>query len=400
MNPWRGLKGLPRECWILFFTSLINRMGTMALPFLVLYLTTTQGFSATRAGHAATMYGLGSLLVSPIAGRLCDRYGPLRVMKMSLFMTGVMLLFFPMVHGYVPVLAATFVWAMLNEAFRPANMVLTAQYAPPGREKTAFSLYRLAVNLGESIGPLAGGFLAGVWFPVIFLIDGATAILAGLFVSLSAWPHRQKTVAHDTAAAPPARSASVLRDGAFLWFMLALIPVVVAIFQIFSTVALFLTRDLHRPESDLGWLFTVSTLLIVFLEIQVNTMTAHWPHRRALVFGVILISCGIGAQYFANGFGGMALAMIIWTFGEMIVFPSAAACVGELAPPDRRGDYMGMFQVTFSISLILAPLVGTWVYERYGGRNLWAGAFALGMVSALMLTRARLQPLRTEPPMP
>jgi hypothetical protein len=44
MNPWRSLGGLPREVWTLFTAVLINRAGTMALPFLVLYLTQSLGF--------------------------------------------------------------------------------------------------------------------------------------------------------------------------------------------------------------------------------------------------------------------------------------------------------------------------------------------------------------------
>jgi hypothetical protein len=34
-----GLRGLPSDVWIIFATSLVNRAGMMALPFLVLYLT-------------------------------------------------------------------------------------------------------------------------------------------------------------------------------------------------------------------------------------------------------------------------------------------------------------------------------------------------------------------------
>ena len=78
-NPWSGLAGLPRGIWILFAVTLINRMGTMVLPFLVLYLTREIGFSAGRAGLVLTVYGAGALCAAPLAGRLCDRLGATRV---------------------------------------------------------------------------------------------------------------------------------------------------------------------------------------------------------------------------------------------------------------------------------------------------------------------------------
>ena len=84
-NPWRGLGALPPKIWIHFTATLINRMGTMAIPFLVLYLTKDVGFNAEHAGLMLGLYGLGSLCSSPFLGKLSDRVGPVRVMKVSLF---------------------------------------------------------------------------------------------------------------------------------------------------------------------------------------------------------------------------------------------------------------------------------------------------------------------------
>ncbi len=67
MNPWRGLKNLPREMWILSAATLVNRSGTMVLAFLVLYVTHTLGVAPARAALALMVYGLAAL-VSHAAG--------------------------------------------------------------------------------------------------------------------------------------------------------------------------------------------------------------------------------------------------------------------------------------------------------------------------------------------
>jgi hypothetical protein len=84
LNPWRGLRGLPSDVWIIFATSLVNRAGMMALPFLVLYLTTYQHVGASVAGLSISAYGIGGMITAPFAGRLCDRIGPFAVMRGSL----------------------------------------------------------------------------------------------------------------------------------------------------------------------------------------------------------------------------------------------------------------------------------------------------------------------------
>ena len=82
------MRGLPGDVWIIFATTLVNRVGTMVLPFLVLYLAQDLGYSPRRAGFAISVYGFGGLVGAPVGGRLSDRLGPLRVMQFSLVLSG------------------------------------------------------------------------------------------------------------------------------------------------------------------------------------------------------------------------------------------------------------------------------------------------------------------------
>src|SRR4029079_2369979 len=115
INIWRSLKGLPRGVWILSAATLINRSGTMVLPFLVLYLTQELNFSAPRAGFVLAIYGAGSMIAAPLSGRLSDRLGPMPVMRASLVMSGILLFVFPFFRTFGEVLIVTFVWAIVTD---------------------------------------------------------------------------------------------------------------------------------------------------------------------------------------------------------------------------------------------------------------------------------------------
>ena len=69
----------------------------------------------------------------------------------------------------------------------------------------------------------------------------------------------------------------------------------------------------------------------------------------------------------------------------MIVFPASAAYVSEIAPAKKRGEYMGFFQMSFSISFMIGPWLGTLVLENFGSFSLWIAAFAFCAVSAIMI---------------
>jgi MFS family permease len=395
-HPWRGLGSLPRGVWILFATTLINRLGTMALPFLVLYLTRSRGFTAGQAGFVVSVYGLTAILAGPTAGRLCDRIGTLRVLQASLFLSGLAVMAYPLGRGRASILPLTIVWAFTNEAFRPANLSMYAEVAGPSQRRMAFAVARLAVNLGMSVGPAAGGFLAMVSFPALFIVNGATSILAGLALTLWAGAlGAPGAPARSTSGAPTGREMSpwsAFADRRMLYFVAALLPVFLVFFQHEAAMSLYFVRDLGLPASSFGLLFTINTLLIIFLEVPLNLRMAEWPHGRALALGAFLIGAGFGGMAFATGFRSVALTVVIWTFGEMILLPTSSAYAAEIAPAERRGSYMGLYTMSFSVAFAVGPWLGTLTLDRHGPAVLWGAAFLLGCLSAAMMARIRWGP--------
>jgi predicted MFS family arabinose efflux permease len=391
MKAWRDLRELPRGVWVLFATTLVNRAGTMVLPFLVLYLTRDLGFTAGQAGAVLFVYGAGAFISAALSGRLSDVLGPMHVIRDSLFLSGAILLTFPFARSFAAVVAVTFALSLAAEAFRPASMAVVADLVKPAQRKPAFALTRLAINLGMSVGPALGGFLATFSFRSLFLVNGMFSLAAGVLLMLAlrrAPVHRSH--ADDEPGGPvelPSRRA--WSDPRLLFFLAALLPVSLVFFQHMSSMALYLVRDLHLSEVDYGLLFTINTLLIVALEVPINSATAHWPHRRTLALGAFLFGAGFGALAFAWDFWSVAATVVVWTFGEMFLFPSLAAYVTDIAPKSRRGEYMGLTQMAISLAFAIGPWAGTAVLDRFGGKTLWLGSLALGLVATGMMLRLR-----------
>jgi MFS family permease len=395
MNPWRGLKGLPSEIWILFAATLINRAGTMALPFLVLYLTEGLGVAASRAGLVLAFYGVGSLVTAPLAGRLSDRVGPLRIMKLSLIISGALLMVFPLARDYYALLAITTLWAVISEAFRPANMAVISDLVAPDRRKSAFALNRLAINLGMSIGPAAGGFLATISFSTLFYVDGATSILAGLVLAFSRWRPVSHTIETSTQTAAGA-TRSALDHRSFLIFLGAMVLTAMVFFQTAAAMPLYMVRDLNYSEYVFGLLLSINTVLIILIEVPLNTAMSNWPHGRTLALGAVLTGAGFGALAFVSDVWAIGGTVIVWTFGEMILLPSASAFVADVAPATRRGTYMGFYQMSYGIAFAVGPWLGASVLDRFGASTLWCAAFIACLVSAAALWRVGARAEREE----
>jgi MFS family permease len=374
----------------LFATNLVNRMGMMGLPFLVIYLTSARGFSPSDAGLVLSIYGLSGLCTSPFAGRLSDALGPVRVMKYSLLCSGIALILFPFALTFPWIIVGTVLWAVTGEAFRPASLAVITSVVPSERRRSAFSVNRLAINLGMSIGPAFGGFLLMYSYPLIFWVDGATSLMAAILVTV-AMGDRQISVLpvhHPLEQGESTPSQAIWKDRRLFYFLLIILPVFITFFQHSSTVPLVFFEVLHQPASAFGLLFSFNTVLIVLVEIPLNLSMAKWSHRSVLTLGALLVGAGFGAMAFATGFWTVAGTVVIWTFGEMILLPGASAYVGDLAPTHRQGAYMGAYQMVANLSFAIGPWLGTIIFEKLGPTTLWTGLFIICVLSSLLLFRS------------
>jgi MFS family permease len=157
------------------------------------------------------------------------------------------------------------------------------------------------------------------------------------------------------------------------------------IFQHLGAYPLYLVKDLHFQTSTFGVLSAVNTVMIIFIEVPLNTAMSSWSEKKSMALGAFLIGTGFGMTALVRDALPLIMTIAIWTFGEMILFPTSSTFAAEISPPNRRGEYMGYFQMTFSLALTLGPWLGTLVYSNFGGKEVWIAAFIVSILSSVAL---------------
>ncbi len=388
----QAYSGLPREAWFLFAINLVNSAGTMVIFFLTLYLTRRLGFSPVEAGRALSLYGAGSLAGAYGGGWLSDRLGSTTVQKLSLIHSGVFLIALGQFRTPATLLPAIFLFATANGALFPANIASMSRVCPPELRIKGFALNRLAGNLGVTIGPAIGGLLALRDYRLLFWADGATCLAAAaLFFLIWKKPEQRlraepeaKAAAEGTLLAP-----SPWRDGPFLLLMLIVFVWSGVFCQLLTTFPLYLRNVYALAEDTIGRLLAVNTILIVVLEMVIMEKVRKYPVTRTINISFLLLGLGLGLMPFGRGALYAAFTVAVWTFGEILSMPLLAALIAGRARPETQGRYMGFFSFAFSLSLIVAPVVGTAVYERFGGDTVWYGSFGVMVVVAAAFYRLR-----------
>lgn len=369
--------GLPRDVWLLFMALLVNRAGTMVLPFLTLYLTGQRGMSVVEAGQILGLYGIGAVIGSYAGGWLSDRIGATLTMRIALLINGVGFLFFLLLSTPLEIAIGIFFLAIVAEGFRPALMTATAERTPAVMQIRAFALIRLAANIGMAIGPAAGGFLALYSYNWLFIGDGVTCLAATviLFVALGKSP----AIGDASTAAGSQGARSPWLDPPFLALLLLTFVFATVMFQIFTTLPLYLRQVHGLRENVIGLLLGFNALLIVVFEM----VLVHWVERfaRMLIIGIgALLTCvGMGLMPLGDSLPYLAFTIAIWTVGEMLAFPFITAVAAARPGPAQRGRYMGAYNVAFALAFIAAPIAGTWIYHRYSPHAVWYAVLGLGL---------------------
>ncbi|HET9826519.1 MAG TPA: MFS transporter [Chitinophagaceae bacterium] len=378
--------GLASATWWLALVMFVNRAGTMVMPFMTVYLRDQMHYSIAQAGLEIALYGSGAILGNFVGGKLTDKIGFYQVQFWSLFLNGVLFIVLGWMHTFLQIGICMFTIGVVGEAFRPANATAIAQYSLPENRTRSYSLNRLAVNLGFSIGPAVGGLLA---YQSLFWVDGITCMLAALLLRM-ALPPAEKKQKHN-AHQKDKTASSVWRDGVYVRFTFFVFLTALCFLQVFSILPIFFREQLNFSKPIVGAILALNGLIIVIIEM---VLVFKLEGRRSPVHYISLGSFFIGLSYLMlnlplTGLTIALIAMVTLTLGEMLMFPFVNAFWVNRSNEHNRGQYASLFSMSFALAQVLAPTFGSQVVQHFSYHVLWYIVFGLCVIASMGFYRFR-----------
>jgi predicted MFS family arabinose efflux permease len=376
--------GLSAATWAQALIMLINRSGTMVIPFLTVYLTQALHFSIGVSGMVLSIFGLGAISGVFVGGKLTDRIGFFPVQFWSLLLNGVLFLILGTLKHLIPICGCVFLLAVIGESFRPANAAATAYYSNPHNRTRSYSLNRLAINLGFTIGPAMGGLLAGISYSLLFWTDGLTCIAAALVLRWLLRPRQSRAGMKELTPLPESRPAlSAYKDRRYLLFIFFVWLFALCFFQLFSVIPLYFQRVIHMTTAAIGLILSMNGLLIAVIEmVLVYRLENKRPATLYVSYGIFLLAVsflilGIGGPYIVTA----AFFMLLMTFSEMLAMPFMNAFWIGRSELQNRGQYAALYGMAYSGAQVVAPVLGAQVVAIWGFKWLWSILVALALIS-------------------
>lgn len=373
--------GLPGTYWYLWTGTLVNRLGSFVVPFLALYLTRERGFRVEEAGLVVSLHGAGSVVAGLVGGTLADRVGRRKTLLAGLWLGGLAMLSMGFARATWHISLSAFLLGLVGELYRPAVSAAIADVVPPEDRPRAYGLLYWVVNVGFSIALPLAGLASHLGFSVLFVADATSTFLYGLLVWWKVPETRPEELSRPVESSHPLPSLAPFQDEVFLAFALPVLLTALIFAQGNVTLPLDLTAH-GMSTAAFGTVMGVNGVLVVLLQPFAGRVVGTMRRASALAWASGLTGLGFGLHVLGANAGLAALAVTVWTLGEIAQSPVASAVVADLAPAEHRGTYQGAYYMLWALSACLAPSLGSWVLGLHGPYALWGGCLAVGLFAA------------------
>ncbi|BAB59631.1 multidrug resistance protein [Thermoplasma volcanium GSS1] len=364
-----GFRTLDRRVFYLALSRLIRASGRVSsFIFLPLIFIEIYSISFLITGLILGSSAIAMAFVQYYSGRWTDRIGRRFFLIVIPIPAAVFyFLMFTTVYLHMSVILLIIFWygtIITNSLQYPAIEASVADVTSTSERLSGYTLIRIMANLGAAVGPLAGGFLAGINFSYIFLLASIFTVIE-LFIL---YYNVRETFLPARAIAEKIKLKIFKTDRFFFLFTLVGVFLGFTLRQNGPTLTVYAFDLKNLPLMDIGYLYSLNGIVVIALQMPILRLMSS---RSNPVFwrgiGTIYYSIGFVILGIAPTFLYILLAMFIFTVGEDFMSPTTQTIITTLAPAEKKGSYIGSYNLLTSFGRFFGTIFGLYflfIYQK------------------------------------
>jgi len=375
----------PRQFWLMFWGMLISTMGmSMVWPFLLVYARGRLELPLTTVASLFTISSVMGILSSLVGGPVIDRFGRKWVMVISLVLNGVGYFLLSRASTFGEFALIMGLNGTINPLYRVAADAMMADLIPEAQRPDAYSIQRMANNIGISLGPLLGGVLAAISYSIIFALAAAGLAFYGALVLLFAvetLPPQARDAASRPARDPFGGYGKVLSNLPFMGMVGGFITATICAAVIWVLLADYSMTNYGVTAGQYSWIPATNALMVVFFQLAVTQVTKRFRPLLMMAAGAFFYGLADLSIALSGAFWGFWLSMVIMTVGELALVPTSSTFAAKLAPVDQRARYMSLYGLSWNVASGIGPVFGGLLSDNFGPKMIWYGGALAGLVA-------------------
>ncbi|MBP2078879.1 MDR family MFS transporter [Oceanobacillus polygoni] len=351
---------MPRYIWLLVIATTINVTGGSFLwPLNTIYMHNELGKSLAFAGFILMFNQGASIVGNLLGGALYDKYSAYKSILAGTFVAMIASVILAFNHGIVAYSILLIIIGFGNGMTWPIMFAMAGSLWPDGGRR-AFNAVYVAQNLGVALGASLGGYVASYSFDYIFIANALVFILFFLIVlfTFKGMDQSKDRQMHTSIVEQRAKIQNRSAFTALLILCSGFLVVWIAYSQWQSTIASH-TQTIGIPLEQYSSLWAINGFLIVLAQPLVKWFTDRITSPKQHIYiGTAILICSFAIAMFA-------IAMVILTVGEVLVWPAIPTLANKLAPKGRSGFYQGIVNSIAALGRMIGPVLGGFIVDFY-----------------------------------
>ncbi len=367
----------------LFGEGMINVLFWMFFPFMAIYFS--DSFGKGLAGLLLVLSQVVAVVANLVGGYCADQYGRKRMMFVSAIGQGITFIVFALGNSpwfVSPMLTfvSFSVLGIFGSLYWPASHAMVADVVAEKDRNTVFAVFYTALNISVVVGPILGGiFFFEYRFALLLiaaLVSFGVAVLISVYIRETAPEKMEKKLVSDSSTQWTSFIWEQLRDyrvivqdKVFLLFILAGILVAQTFMQLDLLIAVYLSESVPQQpvisffnrsiiadgNRIFSWLISENGLLVALLTVYMTSKMSRFKERNVFIASCLIYAFSMIMFGHTTHVWMLAIAMFVFTMGELMVVGIQEGFVSRLAPEHMRGQYFAAASLRFTIGRTLAP---------------------------------------------
>jgi MFS family permease len=386
-----------------FVTAItVDAIGSgVFMPISVLYFVESTSLSLVHIGIALSIASALRLPFSPMLGGLVDRIGAKPILLAANLLQAAGFIGYTFAESFTAVLAASALVQLGQSAFWGSFNPVVAAISEPGERERWFGFVGALRNASFAIGGLGAAAVITIGtsfaYTAVVVVNAVSYLVA--YVLLLSVEGPQPGGAATSTDGLPVGWGRVLRDRPYLLMVVTNYTFATSAMALNVAMPVYFTTFLGLPGWVAGAVFTINTVMIGLGQgFAVNAMEGS-VRTRIIAFGSLLFAASyvmlISADWTTVSMGVVIVlvAAVVYTGGELFAGPVLNALSTDAAPPNLRGRYVSLYQMSWNVASTIAPAAMTWLLAA-GAAAVWGSLTAISLVGvALSALLRRAMPL-------